>query len=358
MNALTETLAVPLGRAYLAVAAARNALYERGVLRVHDAGGPVLCVGNISVGGTGKTPTVRRLAATLADRSERVAVVSRGYGGRPDALPLFVRRAGRIVAAVEQSGDEARMIAEDDRLHAVVVDPDRVRGARAAFSDGATVVVLDDGFQHRRLRRDADVVLADWSDPLGGGRGLPAGRLRESPRGLRRARALVLTRAPDAFAEQDTPLERDALPQRALAAALAKLGSDAPLVFAARHAPESLAGPSGHAEDAAALAGRRVLAVCGIAQPASFRASLAALGASIEGFLPWPDHHAYTAHDAERIARACEATRADLLVTTEKDAVRWPREAPPAHVLRVRVACGAWKRLVAQLLEAIAERSA
>jgi len=279
---------------------------------------PVISVGNITVGGTGKTEAVVLLCRLLVARGYRPGVLTRGYRRRSRAESLIVSRGQGPEVTVEEAGDEPFLMARRLKNTAVVVGVERaLTGRRAVMELGCDVLVLDDGFQRRdTLDRDIDLVLVDAADPLGRGNLLPAGRLREPLSALAEADALILTRAD----------------QYAVMPALAELGRLAPDVprLTARHraiglAP--LAGGPAHALET--LAGRRVLAVSGIARPEAFEHTLESLGAEVVGSYRFRDHHWYTAGDCERIRRHALALQADV-VTTTKDAVRlhWPSEGP------------------------------
>ncbi len=279
---------------YSAAMRLRNACYERGVLRVHRAPLPVLSVGNLTLGGTGKTPMVAWVARRLRAEAVRVAIVSRGYG-----------------ATAGSRNDEAR------ELELLLPDvphlqhADRVAAARIACEElDMQLVVLDDGFQHRRLHRDLDIVLLDALDPLRG-RVFPGGLLREPFSGLRRAHVVVLSRA-DA-------VEADV--RRAWRTQVARVAPEALWVEAA-HRPRCLRNASGVQQPVDALAAQRVLAFCGIGNPESFHHTLRALRATVAHVETFPDHHPYQRGDLERLARLADEHRADALVCTLKDLVK------------------------------------
>lgn len=292
-RAALAALAVP----YAAAVACRNAAYDRGLLAVAQGPIPVVSVGNLTLGGTGKTPLVAWLARRLADRGLRPAVVSRGYG-----------------AARGQESDEAAELGV--LLPAVphVADRDRIAGVRTAAAGGADVAVLDDGFQHRRLARDLDIVAVDATDPCGGGRLFPRGLLREPVAGLARAQAVVLTRATAVDARR-----RDAI-RRELAGGTR--GRLPPVWIEATHRPVGLRAASGTTQPLERLAEARVAAFAGIGNPAAFRATLAGLGGDLVGFRPFPDHHRYTPADLDALRDWAAGLGADLVVTTLKDLVK------------------------------------
>lgn len=302
---VVRTVLAPAEWAYGAATAARNTLYDRGILRSHAPAIPVLSLGNLSVGGTGKTPLAAWAAARLAAAGARPAVVLRGYG---DDEPLVHARLnpGAIV----------------------VTDADRVRGVAQAHTLGADCAILDDAFQHRRIRRTADWVLVAAEQWRVGLRSLPAGPLREPTTSLGRAHVLVVTRKSAARerAEEVAAALEVAMPTRA-GVAICHLAPDA-LVDASTGRRESLSW----------LQGREVTAVAAVGAPAAFFAQLASHDATLEP-LAFADHHAFDAGDVARILRS-GAQRAGV-VCTLKDAVKlaplWPPSAPPLWYLSQRV---------------------
>jgi len=290
-------LAVP----YAAAVAIRNAAYDRGLREVCPAGVPVISVGNLTLGGTGKTPMVAWAARSLHEHARRPAIVSRGYGSRP----------GR---ASDEAEELAILLPGIDH----VANRDRVAAARLAVTRGAGVVVLDDGFQHRRLHRNLDIVAVDATDPFGCGRLFPRGLLREAVGGLGRAQAVVLTRA-DLV---------DASERRAIRAAVdaARQGRP-PIVWSeAIHRPTRLRSWSGTFEPLAILREARIAACAAIGNPAAFVRTLKGLGAELAGFVGFPDHHAYGLDDLARVEEAADSSRATMVVTTLKDLVKIRRD--------------------------------
>jgi tetraacyldisaccharide 4'-kinase len=322
--------------------------YDAGLLRVRDVGVPVISVGNLSVGGTGKTPAALWLGERLRSLGLSPAIVTRGYRGQA---------AGRILRAcpsaedpadggggLEQVGDEAVLLAE--RFPGpVVCGVDRVAAARhAVLAFGADVVVLDDGFQHRRIARSFDLVLVDGGAGLGNGAVLPAGPLREPASALRRADAIVVTKV-------------DEIPA-ALAEEIGRRAAGVPLLAAALE-PRCLVAPEGRAtveSPLAVLAGRRVVAVSGLARAESFWRLLDQLGARIVEVIEYPDHHAFSHADWQRIGHA--ARGADLVACTEKDLVklrRFPFARGGLYAVRVDFAPAAADARL--LVERIVERA-
>ncbi len=299
----------PLGLLYGTVAAVRNWTFDARLRAVHKLPVPVVSIGNLTVGGTGKTPTTAWLCALAKAHGRRPGVLARGYGRAPGAL----------------RNDEGELLQRRLPWLLQQQDPDRVAAGRRLVQDGADYVVLDDGLQHRRLHRDRDVVCLDATLPFGNGHCLPAGDLREFRSGLRRADVVLLTRAGSLSPEQ-----LRARVERVLALA----GKDLP-VHATEHAPTHLAAmPSGESVPLEQLRGRRVVLLSGIARPQSFRATVEELGAEVVHELRHRDHHRFTA--AEVAAAVAAAKAADAwLVTTEKDDARLAAFDAPRHVLRI-----------------------
>ena len=284
---------------YRPLVAARTAAYDRGLAKVQRAAVPVVSVGNVALGGTGKTPVVAWVVERLRAHGHRPAVVMRGYRG--DGA----------------SNDEARMLGG-----AVVCDPDRVRGAVRAVAEGATCVVLDDGFQHRRLHRDLDLVLIDATRPWGGGAVLPLGLLRESLSAVRRADAVIITRS-------------DQVDAGALAAIVGRLSAWGRPVLLARHAPVALTPfGGGTARPPTALAGQPVVLASGLGNPEGFERTARALGWQVREHARFPDHHHYTAAEATALA-ALASRQGATLVVTAKDAVKLTAFELAAEVLSV-----------------------
>lgn len=275
----------------------RNTAYDRGVLHAARAVIPVVSVGNLTLGGTGKTPLVAWLARSFVAQGMRPAIVSRGYG-----------------AARGQRSDEAAELAILLPGVPHVANRDRVAGVRSAAAAGADIAILDDGFQHRRLARDIDIVAVDATDPFGGGRLFPRGLLREPLRGLARAQAVVLTRAASVDAARRGEI-RGMLSD-------ACRGGLPPVWVEASHRPVHLRSATSATQPLERLAAARIAAFAGIGNPSAFRTSLANIGATLVGFRPYPDHHAYTVADIDAIRDWAVGLRADLVVTTLKDLVK------------------------------------
>ncbi|NIL99569.1 MAG: tetraacyldisaccharide 4'-kinase [Acidobacteria bacterium] len=294
----------------------RNARYDRPNAAARVAV-PVISVGNLSAGGTGKTPLVRWLARTMLERHVPTAIVSRGYGGSAGAGPVVVSAGDGIRCPASVAGDEPWMLANSLDEAIVVVGSDRTAGARRAVELGARLVLLDDGFQHRRLARDIDIVLLDRTRPFHRDRLLPAGLLREPPASLARADWIVITRSgsPDGAERLETAI-RSYNPSAA--------------ILHADHETEEL-------RDAAmAVMPRpaRTVAFCAIGNPERFRSDLERLGLEIAGFHAFADHRRIDAATLRRLRGQADDAGAEL-VTTEKDLARIGLDTAASFGLRV-----------------------
>ncbi len=273
----------------------RNRRYDRRADLVTRVSVPVVSVGNLTLGGTGKTPMVEWLARWFRGQGVRVAIVSRGYG-----------------AVDGHENDEALQLEENlpDVPH--LENPRRIEAAHLAIEELASqLILLDDGFQHRRLGRDLDIVLLDALEPFGHRRVFPRGLLREPLAGLRRADVVALSRA-DLLAE-------DA--RRAIQDEVARWNPQA-LWIELAHQPRRLLGHNQPDRPADAWAGRRVAAFCGLGHPEGFRRTLAGLDYRLCGFREFPDHHAYSAEDVTELGRWAQDVGAEALVCTQKDFVK------------------------------------
>lgn len=280
---------------YTAAVKIRNGRYDRGATVIHRVGVPVISVGNLTLGGTGKTPMVKWLARYFRERGVRVAIVSRGYG-----------------ASAGRQNDEALELQQSlpDVPH--VQNPDRVAAARRAIDEyRAELIVLDDGFQHRRLGRDLDIVVLDALEPFGFDHVFPRGTLREPVAGLRRAQVVCLSRA-----DVVTANERDATRRR-----VAELTPHASWCELS-HAPSALVNASGETRPLADLGGQRVAAFCGIGNPAGFRHTLGATGCNVIAWHEFPDHHKYSSANLALLSEVISKSGATMAVYTQKDLVK------------------------------------
>ena len=305
-----------LGSAYGGLAALRVAAYRRGLLPRARLSGPVLSVGNLSVGGSGKTPVVTRVAEILREEGLPVAVLSRGYRGSFSGAALVVSDGESVQATAAVAGDEPVMLAR--ALPGVVVAVGRRRdvvGRAVEARFGPRVHVLDDGFQHLRLHRDLDLLCLDPWDLED--RPLPAGRLRESPEAESRADLVLLTRIEDRSNATLLALEDRLGPER---------------TFRVRRRPLGFTTLDG----AVVAAPERPFLLAGIARPERFEADVGECGA-VAGSSFFPDHHPFRPDELRAVFDSARAAGADALVTTAKDAVRLPAADLDLPVLVFRI---------------------
>jgi tetraacyldisaccharide 4'-kinase len=312
-SALTFALA-PLGQLYGVAMKARRALYDSGRLRVNELPAPVISVGNLTTGGTGKTPLVEWIARDLARTGRRVCILTRGYGRQSSGTRVVVSDGKEIISAAAEAGDEPLLLAETLKgLSAVISDADRVTAARWAFENlHSQVFVLDDGFQHLRVARDLNILTIDATNPWGNRRLLPAGILRESPAELARADCIVITRADDPTSSEE--LRREIAAQ-----------SGGP-IFCSRMRLKGLRGV-GRETGQPSIAGEEirdasVAAFCGLGHPESFFSLLKRNGYRLSHTQVFRDHHTYTQSDINRVAQHSIAGGARFLLTTAKDEVK------------------------------------
>ena len=298
---------------YALVMRARRWAYRAGVLPSCAVDVPIICVGNITTGGTGKTPMVAHLAGLLRNQLGcNPAILTRGY---------------KSTAGLS---DEAQLLRETTDA-AVIVNPNRQAGARLAQANGANVLIMDDGFQHLKLRRNLDIVLIDATNPFGSGPGqggccLPTGRLREPIAALRQAQVMVITRS-----EQVEPPELDRLDRL-----LRKL-APAALLLRASHAITGVIDPAGELKPLANLTGRKIFAFCGLGNPAGFFQSVASLDTQLVGSKALADHAAYTPLTLAKLGQAAANCGADIMLTTRKDGVKLRQAKLPLPVWQLDI---------------------
>lgn len=275
---------------------------------------PVIGVGNLAVGGTGKTPLTMAVVRALQELGLPTGVISRGYG-RQGKQPLLVSDGERILANADQAGDEPLLLARRLGVPVAVGASRYQAGLLLLKRCGSRVLVGDDLLQHRALYRDLNLVALDAADPLAGERLLPRGRLREGPEALKRAHAVVLTRVRDAAQAR---LARESLAWR--------LGNKP--VFACRYVLEGLEDAQGRALEDEAWQGEPVYAFCGLARPESFRQSLRQAGLTVLGLESFGDHHRFTTAEIAGLWQRAQTLSARALVCSGKDAVRLPAGLP------------------------------
>jgi tetraacyldisaccharide 4'-kinase len=311
----------------------RNRRFDRGITPIRRVSVPVVSVGNMTLGGTGKTPLVEWIARWFRKQNLRVSILSRGYGAEEGSR-----------------NDEAKELEQKlpDVPH--VQNPDRVAGARIAIEELETqLILLDDGFQHRRLARDLDIVLLDALEPFGFEHVFPRGTLREPLRGLRRADVAILSRA-----DMLEPAERENIRRR--------VERFAPKAIWAEicHAPLELFSADGLSQPIESLRSTKIAAFCGVGNPAGFRHTLESCGYAIAGFREFPDHHRYSREDIESLAAWGQEVEAEALICTHKDLVKIGMEklgVRPLWSLRVGIEFFAGCTAFEKLLQTMGEKA-
>ena len=345
MNAASGIILAPMGALYSAVTRARLALYRRGALTVHRINFPVISVGNITTGGTGKTPLVEWLARAAAREGRRPCVLTRGYGREDAGRRVLVSDGERVLADAREGGDEPRLLAESlGGIAAVLSDADRVSAARwAAEHLKSDLFILDDGFQHLRLARDLDIVAVDAMNPWGGGRLLPAGRLREPLKGLKRADLIILTRT-----EQGTDV--DSLREQA-----ERLSGGRPVILSRTRTKAVRPLDEAMMRSNALDIPQPVAAFCAIGNPAAFFAHLRREGLVLNHTRAFPDHYVYKQLDVDAFADEAKGRGAGALVTTAKDAVKLRSLGfdLPCYVLEIEFTFDDEEKLTDMLREAM-----
>lgn len=337
---------------YRRIVVLRLYLFHKHFLRKHQIGCPVISIGNLTVGGTGKTPVVEKLARDLSVRGRRVAILSRGYKsvrrrqtGKERRPVRVVSEGGALLLDSKTAGDEPFMLAKNLHGVAVVVEKDRVAcGVHAVSSLGSDLLILDDGLQYLKLHRRFDLVLIDREVPFGNEHLLPRGTLREPPEHLRRATHILITKCDGS--NLSTLHER-----------IRKYNRTAP-ILECRHRPVELQDfATGAILPLEKLRGLRAGVLSAIASPESFEQGLQRLGVELELTQSFADHHRYSRREMERFMKRCERRGVACILTTEKDAVRMPRliqQSIPIYYLRIEIeiltGMEHWKRLLDQVV--------
>ncbi|GAT33174.1 tetraacyldisaccharide 4'-kinase [Terrimicrobium sacchariphilum] len=349
-----------LSRIYLSIVQSRLSLYRSRVMRPRTVGCLVISVGNLSVGGTGKTPVVEMLARALHAGGRKVAILSRGYKSVPRPLllrlwdklakkkavfvPRVVSDGQTLLLDSRTAGDEPFMLANNLRGVVVLVDRDRVKSGQYAVEHfGTDTLLLDDGYQYVRMKRGIEVALVDRQAPFGNEYLLPRGTLREPPENLRRATHIFITKCTGA--DNADLIDR-----------IRSYNRTADIIECS-HRPTHVTNVfTGENEPLDFLKGMTVGSICGIAMPTSFEDALRKLGAKIEIAKSFTDHHRYTKREIEQFIRRCARRDIQAILTTEKDAVRIPRiidPEVPMYYLRVEIEILAgqanWERFVNRL---------
>lgn len=321
----------PFAVAYEAVVRTRALFYRRGIFRTRRLGGAVISVGNLTVGGTGKTPMVLWIAERLASEGKRAAILTRGYRGSGQADARGNPQSDEVALLHERLGGRAQL----------GIGKDRYQAGRTLERHGAEWFILDDGFQHLALRRDANIVMIDATNPFGGGRLLPAGRLREPKSALRRADIVVITRSDHAPAVET----------------VARRFTSAPISYALTRLESVLRVPALKVPlPGKEFAEAKFFAFCGIGNPAAFFDDVRSWGAHVVGRRAFPDHHRYTAAETAQLEREAAAAGADAMLCTEKDVFNLRDTIPanlPVYACRIGLALSDpedfWKAVLAAI---------
>ena len=343
--ALLRGVLFGLSKVFLIIVKGRRWLYEARIIRDHPLGVQVITVGNLTVGGTGKTPVVEKFARVLTDQGRKVAILSRGYRSKPPPLtqrwknklllqdeivpPRVVSDGKSLLLNSEDAGDEPYMLASNLKDVVVLTDKDRVKSGRYAIEQfGCDTLLLDDGFQYWKLSgRRRDIVLVDAQQPFGNEHLLPRGTLREPPEHIRRADTIFITKSDGETA--------------GLRARIRKHNPNAGIIECV-HWPlffEDVFNPD-QREQIGWLKGKKVATLSGIAQPESFEQSLLQQGADLVYTKRFADHHRFNQQEILNTINRAKKRRAEVILTTQKDAVRFPkidRRDLPIFYMRVEI---------------------
>jgi tetraacyldisaccharide 4'-kinase len=338
---ITAGLSV-LSLGYRMALATRERAYRLRLLGTGRLPCPVVSVGNITVGGSGKTPMVEQVALCLRELGATPAIVSRGYGRDTRGVRIVADREGPRLAP-RAAGDEPVLLADHLPGVPVIVGENRFEAGQVAVEQcGAASIVLDDGFQHRTLRKDLEILVVNGSAPWGNRRLFPRGMLREPLSALERADLFVVTN-PRTVA--DTESATDTIRRR---------NTRAPILVGSYQVVGALVTPDARQLPPGALSGCRLLAFAGLGSPRGFAHTLAATGVDVAGLVEYPDHYWFAERDLDELARHARAIGAEGLVTTEKDWIRLRSLALPSvsvYVLRVQLHLDAGREQLVRTLE-------
>lgn len=361
--AITRLLMSGLAVAFRGLVQLRLSLFRNGWKKQSNLGTQVVSVGNITVGGTGKTPVVELLARSLRDQGRHVAILSRGYKSRKldeaqkwrdgngqsipeEKMPKVVSSGGELFLSSNFAGDEPYMLAKNLNGISVVVDKNRVKGGKFAIRHLlADTLLLDDGMQYLKLSRGLNIVLVDSSAPFGTGSLLPRGTLREPPKNLKRAHYIMLTKCDGSSNEE-------------LIEQIRKHNRTAEIIECT-HGPVHLENVfSGERLALKTLQEKWVGAISAIAVPEAFETALQKLGARVEITRRFSDHHRFSRRDVDKFMQRCVERDMEMVLTTEKDAVRFPRPTSldvPIYFLRIEVKILAGQAIWNDMIEKLSD---
>ncbi|MGM0500238.1 MAG: tetraacyldisaccharide 4'-kinase [Bacillota bacterium] len=313
LAAVIRCLLFLLSLLYAQLAKIRSTLYQNNILKKKEAEVPVISIGNITTGGTGKTPFTAFLAEELKSQY-KIAIISRGYGAAKDVEePFLIKDGSKLYADAAQAGDELFMLARNYDQLIFIRSANRYQGTKMAEAHGADLILLDDGFQHYQLKRNSDIVLIDAEKPFSNNKVLPAGLLREPFTALKRADIFLLNRSENVEFNRIKELENS----------LKTLSPSNDGVFKAETSLESCVSvASQKEEDLEFLKEKKVFAFSGIGSPEAFKKSIESAGAAIVSYKIFKDHYNYQKEDLLTLLDQYSASQADLILTTEKDAVK------------------------------------
>ncbi|MEI6416672.1 MAG: tetraacyldisaccharide 4'-kinase [Verrucomicrobiota bacterium] len=363
--AVLRAILYQASRLYRKIVEARLFLYRSHLLRQHLLGCPVISIGNLTMGGTGKTPIVEKLARELTERGRHVAILSRGYKSVPKPLvkrllarlkqhqdffaPRIVSEGGALLLDSRTAGDEPFMLAKNLKKVAVLVDRDRVKSGLYAIERlGSDLLLLDDGLQYLKLRHRFDLVLIDREAPFGNEFLIPRGTLREPPEHLRRATHIIITKCNGS----DLSLLRERI---------RKFNRTAEIIECAHRPIELCNMITGETLPLSHLKDLKIGVLSGIASPESFEQGLRKLGADLAFTQSYTDHHRYSRREIERFLSRCRRRGLTVALTTEKDAVRIPRLSNmevPIYYLRIEIEILKGKEIWERMVERFAGQEA
>jgi tetraacyldisaccharide 4'-kinase len=345
MSSISNLILPPLSALYRAVTQTRLAAYNRGLLSVTKLPAPVISIGNLTTGGTGKTPLVEWVCRILARKHRKVCILTRGYGRSNGGSRVIVSDGFTVLTNSAEAGDEPLLLAQNLKgLAAVISDPNRIGAGRWAIDNlGAEVFVLDDGFQNLALARDLNILTIDATNPWGGGRLLPAGRLREPRSSLSRADCVVVTRAD----QSDELLSLESEIQRLI-------GSQ-PVVMSEMRVKDISRLKAERPEELVSVP-QPAAAFCAVGNPESFFELLRRVGIDPVFTHTFRDHHRYTQADVDSLIHESRKAGARSVVTTAKDAVKLQQSnfELPCHVLNIEILIEEEDRII-QMVDAAAD---